>query len=383
MSTVRDGVQAMTQKRVLVVGGGIAGLSAAIALRAGGAQVDVLESNPRWSVYGTGIIQQGNVVRAMAQLGIVREFLAAGLCYDHVRLYARDGHFLAEIASDRLAGTDYPAMVGISRPALHKVLGDAAQKSGARIRLGVTVVRMTQSEDGVEVLSTDGQSGRYDVVIGADGLFSKVRAMVFGEHYVPTFTGQGVWRYNLPRTPEFDCLTTMVGEHSNAGICPISEELMYLFVTSAEPGNPRMPQASLAALMRERLNGFGGFIGELARQITRSEGVVYRPLETVLVTPPWYRGRVVLIGDAAHAGTPHLGQGAGMAIEDALVIAEEVTREQPLARAMQNFMERRWARAKFIWETSVQIGRWELEGRRDIDRPGLIRRMFEVTAQPI
>lgn len=373
----------MAKKRVLVVGGGVAGLSAAIGLRNGGAEVDIVESNPRWTVYGTGIIQQGNVVRAMAHLGVGKEFLAAGFPYNQVRVYNQQGRLLAEIPGDRLAGTDYPAMLGISRPALHKVLGDAAQRVGARIRLGVTVDSLTQAPESVTARTTDGQEASYDLVIGADGLFSKVRAMVFGEHYVPTYTGQAVWRYNLPRPAEIDCLTSMVGENCNAGVCPISDNSMYMFLTSAEPGNPWMPQDQLAAKMRERLAGFGGFIAALREQITRNEDVVYRPLETVLVTPPWYRGRVALIGDAAHAGTPHLGQGAGMAIEDAVVLSEELLREQPVPQALTRYMERRWDRAKFIWETSVQIGKWELEGRRDIDRPGLIKRMFEVTAQPI
>lgn len=91
----------------------------------------------------------------------------------------------------------------------------------------------------------------------------------------------------------------------------------------------------------------------------------------------------MLIGDAAHGATPHLGQGAGMAIEDAVVLVDETTKDQPLAAGLERFMSRRWERAKFIWETSVGICKAEIEGRKDIDRPGLLRRMFEVTAEPI
>jgi len=369
--------------KVLVVGGGIGGLTAAIGLRRAGIEVDLVELNPEWTVYGTGIIQQANVVRAMAQLGIVDEFLAAGLPYDHTRSYDLQGKLIADINVPRLAGPEYPSMLGIERPALQKVLVNAAQRLGTRIRVGVSVASFHELADAVEVTLTDGTRARYQLMVGADGLYSQVRTLLFGQQYTPSYTGQAVWRYTLPRPPEFDCLATQIGEKFNAGICPTSQQEMYLFLTSAEPGNPRMPEDRLAGLMRERLAAFGGFIGRLRGQITDSSRVVYRPLETVLVPAPWYRGCVVLIGDAAHGATPHLGQGAGMAIEDAVVLAEEVGRQQPLPAALERFMTRRWERAKFVWETSVGICKAELAGRKDIDRPALLRQMLELTAQPL
>lgn len=370
-------------KKILIVGGGIGGLCAAIGFGRRGQQVDLIELNSKWSVYGTGIIQQSNVVRAMAQLGIADEFIAAGLPYNHVQAYDMQGNLISDMPAPRLAGEQYPAMLGIARPALQQVLIDAAKQVGTNIKLGVTVDRIEQIGDEVRVRFTNGIESNYDLLVGADGLYSKIRTLVFGEQYAPTYTGQAVWRYNLPRPPEMDCLASQIGPDSNAGVCPISETMMYLYLTSAEPGNPWMPEDKLADLLRERLQDYGGFIGKLREQIVDSKLVVYRPLETVLVPNPWYRARVVLIGDAAHAATPHLGQGAGMAIEDAVVLAEEVSKEVPIAQSLDRFMQRRWERAKFIWETSVGICKAELAGRKDIDRPGLIRRMFEVTTQPI
>ncbi len=379
-------------KKILIIGGGVGGLCAAIGLRQfgssqGGVTVDLVELNPNWADIsahgGTGIIQQANVMRAMAQLGVVKEFIAAGFPYNKTRAYDQDGKLIQELDAPKLAGHDYPAMLGISRPQLHVVLSTAAAKAGANIKLGVTVNRIVQSADSVTVGFTDGTEGTYDVVIGADGLYSKVRPMIFGEQYVPVYQGQAVWRYNLPRPKEMDCLATQIGPDSNAGVCPMTDDTMYLFVTSNEPGKPRMPEDKLAELMRERLKGYGGWVATLRDQITDSSKVVYRPLESVLVPNPWYRGRVALIGDAAHGATPHLGQGAGMAIEDAVVLAEELIKDQPVDKAMNTYMSRRWERAKFIWETSVGICQSEVVGRKDIDRAGLIRKMFEVTSQPI
>jgi 2-polyprenyl-6-methoxyphenol hydroxylase-like FAD-dependent oxidoreductase len=144
-----------------------------------------------------------------------------------------------------------------------------------------------------------------------------------------------------------------------------------------------VPDDRLAATMRERLAEFGGIIGELRdAHINRDEDIVLRSVLAVFVERPWHRGRVVLIGDAAHATSPHVGQGAAMAIEDALVLAEEVT-SRPLQDALERFMDRRYERCKIVSDISRQIGRWEIERRHDADFAGLTQRSVMVTAEPI
>jgi 2-polyprenyl-6-methoxyphenol hydroxylase-like FAD-dependent oxidoreductase len=140
---------------------------------------------------------------------------------------------------------------------------------------------------------------------------------------------------------------------------------------------------TLAETMRERLASFGGIIAEQRELITESHKVVYRPVETVLVPPPWYRGRVVLIGDAAHATSPHVGQGGAMAMEDALVLAEEITGNDLVAPALERFMERRYERVKTIVDISLQIGRWEMDQQHDADFVGLTIKSVMTTAAPI
>ena len=135
--------------------------------------------------------------------------------------------------------------------------------------------------------------------------------------------------------------------------------------------------------MRERLAPFGGIIAEQRELITDSRNVVYRPVESVMVPAPWYRGRVVLIGDAAHATSPHVGQGAAMAMEDGLVLAEEITAHDAVAPALQRFMERRFDRVQTIVEISMQIGRWEMERAPDADFVGLTMKSVMTTAAPI
>lgn len=368
---------------VLVVGGGIGGLCTAISLRRQGFKVDLIELKPEWTVYGVGIIQQSNVVREMSRLGVLDAYLDAAYPFEDVAIYGPEGQTLARIPGQRLAGPQYPANVGISRLALHHVLSDTAANLGANIRLGLAVETLNQDADGVDVLFTDGSSGRYDLVVGADGLYSQIRGLLFGDRYTPRFTGQAVWRHNFPRAPHIDHLANFQSAAGNAGLVPLAGDLMYLFLTSHEPENPWMDASTLAEQMRARLAGFGGIIGELREQIVDSSQVVYKPMEVVFVDEPWYSGRVLLIGDAAHATTPHLGQGAGMAIEDAVVLGEELTAGGTLEEQLQRFMARRFERCKFISEQSVLAGDKEMQQDRAFDRIGLVKRMLELTAQPV
>lgn len=370
--------------RVLVVGGGIGGLCAAIALRRQGTAVDLVELKSEWTVYGVGIIQQANVVREMARLGLAADYLAAGFGFADVGIYeGATGTQLVRIPGKSLVGDQYPANIGMSRLALHELLSRRAMDLGAKVTLGMSVESLGQDGQGVDVRFTDGSAGRYDMVIGADGLFSRMRGMLFGDTYAPRFTGQAVWRYNFPRPAEIDHLAHFQGEHGNAGLVPLADDLMYLYVTSHEPDNPYMEQAELADGMRARLAGFGGLVGRLAEQITDSRQVVYKPMEVIFVPEPWFKGRVVLIGDAVHAATPHLGQGAGMAIEDAVVLSEEIIGEGTLEERLQRFMARRFERCRFIAESSIMAGDKEMERDHSFDRIGLVKKMLEVTAQPI
>ncbi|OYW83759.1 MAG: 2-polyprenyl-6-methoxyphenol hydroxylase, partial [Sphingobium sp. 32-64-5] len=164
----------MDKANILIIGGGIGGLTAAIALRRHGFAVEVIEKDPDWSVYGVGIIQQANVIRAIADLGILDTYLAAGVSFDAVEIFAPNGVRVASVPSPRLA-EGYPPCAGIGRPALHRVLGNAVLEAGATVRLGITADRMTDDGAAVHVRFSDGGEGRYDIVIGADGVYSQTR----------------------------------------------------------------------------------------------------------------------------------------------------------------------------------------------------------------
>jgi 2-polyprenyl-6-methoxyphenol hydroxylase-like FAD-dependent oxidoreductase len=367
--------------RILVIGGGIGGLTAAIALRQRGYDVDVIERDPDWSVYGVGIIQQANVIRAVAQLGILDDYLDAGCAFDRVDIYIPTGQRVASVPTPKLLD-DYPANIGIGRPALHKVLGDRTKSAGATVRLGLTATALDDDGEGVDVRFSDGSEGRYDAVIAADGLYSETRAHLFPDAPQPRFVGQGVWRYNFPRAGNDSSIAVFEGP-TGVGLVPTSPTLMYMYVTTPEPGNPRYPRKGIAAVMRDKLRGVPApQIQALAEQITDDDGVVYKPLEMLFLEGPWHRGRITLLGDAVHATTPHLGQGAGMAIEDSLVVAEELERHGDPESAFAAFRARRLERCRYIVEASVAICTAQVEGRR-VDQAAATSEMFNIVAQPI
>jgi 2-polyprenyl-6-methoxyphenol hydroxylase-like FAD-dependent oxidoreductase len=371
-------------RNALVVGGGIGGLSAAIALRKAGITVDVIELNPQPKVYHVGIVVQANCIRAMAQLGIASAAVAAGFPYNGLRICNLQGEVKAELSGSRLAGEHYPSNLGLTRPALHEVLLEAIAASGATFRLGLTFSQIEQGPDKVSVQFTDGSSGEYDLVVGADGVYSKVRETIFADQYKPRFTGQGVWRYNLPRPKDLLWSHMFEGKQGGkAGYVPLTEESLYVLSVFEEPGNPFFDPDTLAAEFRQRLEGYGGLIPSLSEQITDNSLVVYRPLEALFIPGPWYRGRVLLIGDAAHATTPHMGQGAAQAVEDAVVLGELCGEGLPAHAVLESFMARRYERCKFICEGSVQIGEWEQRPSPDADFAGLLAKMIRVVSEPI
>lgn len=370
-------------QRVLIVGGGIGGLCSAIALRQIGINVDLVELQSSWQVYGVGIIQQNNVVREMHRLGVLERYLDAAYAFEKVSIYSSTGTMLASFPGQRLAGEQFPANVGISRLALHNVLCKTATELGTNITTGVTVKYLQQDDEKVQVTLSNGQVSDYSLVIGADGVYSQIRGMLFGDKYQPRFTGQGVWRYNFPRNREVDHLVCFVSDACNCGLVPLADDLMYMYVTSFEPSNPRFAESELAERMRERINTKWSLTEDLKSQITDNNEVVYKPLVELFVDEPWFKNRVLLIGDAAHATTPHLGQGAGMAIEDALVLAEELKKPGTIDQKLSRFYERRNLRCKQIWEDSLRVGESEINKEHDFDRLSVIRRTIELTAQPI
>ena len=350
-------------ENALIVGGGIGGMSAALAMAKRGVAVTLIDSDPNWRVYGAGITITGMSLRAFDDLGVLDEIRQRG--YVHTGMRARK--FTGEVMPGpphAIEGAP-PVMLGggIMRPVLHDILSKRVRAAGIEVKLGVTVDSFEQDDDGVDAVLTDGTSARYDLMVGADGIFSKLRAALFPDAPGPQFTDQGCWRIVADRPPNVDRAEIYFGGPMKIGMSPISQDQMYLFVLEHVPGNPWFAPETHVEHMRELMAPFGGDIPAIRDALGEQSQINYRPLEWLLLPDPWYKGRVVLIGDAAHATTPHMASGAGLAVEDGLVLAEELAKTDDVEAALRGFMDRRFERAKLVVETSVKSGELEIAGQ--------------------
>lgn len=370
--------------KILIVGGGIAGMAAAIRARQAGCTVDLVEKYSLAETLGIGITLPGNALRALDQLGVLDECIAAGAPFDGWLFTDSQGENRRRVPGARTAGPGRPAMLGMCRPDYVAILARAAAQAGTSIRNFTVVDHLTQVPDGVDVTFSDGTQGRYDAVIGADGIHSTIRKMVFGEAGLPIHSGQAGWRVYMPRLPEVNDLWLCDGGHGGkAGFVPLTSDLMYLYLTDTSPSR-EPPEGELAELMYEKLQIFGGPVA-VCRDTYLRDGreVLWKTFDLVDLPPPWFKGRVIVVGDGAHAASAHLGQGGAMALEDGFVIGEELGQASDVADAFQNFMTRRFERASKIQNWSHQICRWEMERVADADYVGLTSKAFELVQEPI
>ncbi|MFE7853823.1 FAD-dependent oxidoreductase [Streptomyces sp. NPDC057403] len=375
MSTPRS-----APRSVLVIGGGAAGNAATILLRRAGLAVDLIEAKDDWNATaGSGITLQGNALRVLRELGVWEQVKASGFGFGSVGITAPDGTVLHVARDIRTGGDDLPATVGMQRPQLQCVLIDAVRASGASVRLGTRAESLEQDGDGVTVAFTDGTRGRYDLVVAADGLGSTTRAAL-GITAKPEPTGMAIWRVAAPR-PAGVTRTDLAygGPAYIAGYCPTSDTTIYAYVVEANRDRASIAPETYAEEMRRLASAYGGFWPEITRHITDPAKVNYTWFDRLLVEGSWHRGRVVLVGDAAHCCPPTLAQGAAMSLEDAWVLAQLLTASDDWDDALfQAYYERRIARVRPVVEASVQIGQWQLDGVRDADLPGLMGRIMNL-----
>jgi 2-polyprenyl-6-methoxyphenol hydroxylase-like FAD-dependent oxidoreductase len=350
-------------RHVLVVGGGAAGCAAAILFARDGAAVDVIEIKPEESALGSGITVQGNALRVLRQLGVWDEVAAAGYAFNTVGLRAPDGTLLVEMEDVRTGGPDLPATIGMYRPALARILTDAAVAAGAKLRYATTVRSITENADGVDVSFSDDTSSRYDLVIGADGVRSQVRSLL-GIELETRPTGMGIWRVFTSR-PASVTRTDLYyrGACYIAGYCPTADDSLYAYLVEDAQDRAQLSAGQRLAIMRELASHYHGPWDDIRAVMTDPGTINYTRFESHLLPPPWNRGRVVLIGDAAHTCPPTIAQGAAMALEDAAVLADVLLAADSLGQAaFDAFTERRYARVKTVVEESVQLGVWMLDG---------------------
>lgn len=355
--------------KALIVGGGPAGLTTAVALRQIGVTCDLVEISATGAPLGSAITLTGRSIDVTQEIGVIDELRElhgdqagelnlASLGPDGVPLPVRAG-------APPEAGRGKLKAMGLYRPILSAVIRDRALALGASIRLATTVESLRETPGGVTAQFSDGSTGTYDMVVGADGLRSRVRSLVFGDIVVPEFAGQYVLRWMAPG-PAIDAgppshyftpLGRMLGY-------PLSRQnMIYVGVVLHDGPARHVDDAEARKMLQDFLDSLTApYAVELRKRLTDDQIVTYRPYEWLLVPPPWHRGRVILIGDAAHSTTAHMAAGGGMAMEDAVVLAQSLARQPTLEKAFDAFMLRRFERVRLIVESSLALSRLEKSG---------------------
>ncbi len=348
--------------RILIVGGGIGGMSAGVRLVDSGHSVEIVDVDPEWRVYGAGITITGPTLRAYSRLGLLDEVKRLGAITKGSRIFRYDGTFIDQLDEPAIE-EGLPATGGIMRPVLHRIMQQRVNALGIPVRLGLTVEALEQDGDGVDVRFSDGRRGRYDLVVGADGIASKVRSLTFPNAVEPVETGQACWRLSTKRPQGFDRNEFFLGHQNAAGLNACSPDMIYLWMLTRHEAGSWLNEAEAHDRLRHELADFGGTIAWVRDHMSNNDWINYRPLAAMIQPEPWTIGRIVLLGDAAHATTPHLASGAGMAVEDALVLGDEFdVPDRTLVAALTAYSKRRYPRCRHVVETSIAVGKLQLAG---------------------
>ncbi|WP_433432100.1 FAD-dependent oxidoreductase [Nonomuraea sp. CA-141351] len=333
-------------RRAIVVGGGIGGLATALALQRIGWQATVLERAPELGEIGAGMSQAPNAMRALAELGVAEQARAAGVpTHSSANLRAPDGRYL-----QRARPGDASALLAFHRADLHRVLLEALPAGWMRTAAEVTTVRQDVSGMTVEC---DGMELSAEVVIAADGIRSTVRRQLWPDAPPPRFLGRTAW-LGISEVPDLPGSVTL-GPGGYFLIHPITRGRAYwAYVTTTDAPGIRYDQEK-AEVVR-RIGTWHEPIPALI-QATPENAVIHIDIHDVEALPTYIRGRVALLGDAAHAMSPDRGQGAGQSIEDAVVLAAALAGEPTVEAALRRYDAERRPRTQSTARGAGKDGR--------------------------
>ena len=377
--------------RVVVIGAGVGGLTLALLLRQRGIEADILERSTGLSEVGAAVALSANGTRVLRHLGLDEQLAAASL--EPAAVIHRDGRDGRVIAvtkdpgwyRDRFGASFY----SVARTALQRLLADAF--GAERLHLGSPVETLREQPGGVQVRCASGAVFDADVVVGADGVHSTIRDWVTGDRAVPVYSGASGFRGlvpagDVPLLPDPDAAQVWMGPGAHVVSYPVPVNGVRMINFLAVADEPAQWTASAWTRDAEPGAHLTAFAGWHPALLSLLDAVPQSPRWALFAAKPlrrWSRGRVTLLGDAAHAMLPHYGQGANQSIEDAAVLATELTRATGVdpADALRQYERRRLARTRKLqllsWNASAELHLPDgpAAGRRNRRLPGLVERM--------
>ncbi len=367
----------------LIIGGGIAGFSAAIALSRVGVKCDLVEISH--APLGASLGISGRAADALDELGVYDECYATATPWTRdttvASLYDAAGNLLSP-GPQRPSWPGAKTALGVYRPVLLTILEEQARTLGVHIEKGITATAVEDNHDGALVTLSSGEKRKYDLVVGADGISSRTRAMLFPDAPKPAYAGQMSIRWMAPG-PAIQPEGMYVGPAGRVAFYYLPQGYVYVPAVISAQEYVRLSKEEVYALFGKLLDSYTApAIVELRQRLTPDSDLICRPFEWILLPGSWFKGRSLLIGDAAHATTAHMGMGGGMAFEDAVVLAQCVAQASTLQEAFDAFMARRLPRVRTVVETSVALSRLEQEKAPPSESRAMMKVAFEAIAAP-
>lgn len=341
-------------KSIAILGGGIGGLCAAIGLQRAGIEVNVYEGAPELQALGAGLVLSVNSVLALRQLGLDEAVQSVGHAFDEVAILDQRGRPISSTDMRSLAVAYGVSNFSIHRADLQEVL--VSQLTPHTLQVGKKCVAITQRENQVTLSFEDGSTAVAEALIAFDGIHSVVRRTLLPQVTL-RYAGYTCWRsvisYDSHQRISF---SETWGKQGRFGIVPLTDQRVYWFATlNAKRNDPHLRSYTVADLQRTFQNYHAPIVDILAH--TSDEELLWNDILDFKPIERYAFGNIALAGDAAHAMTPNMGQGAGMAIEDAAVLTDCLTHYPEVDEAFRQFEQRRRQRASSIVKGSFQLGR--------------------------
>ena len=360
-------------KKVVIIGGGITGGVLALGLRQRGVEVVLVDQRTELGGVGHGITLQGNALKAFDAVGLYERLKERGFAFSHLRMKTPDGHVIAEMPTPPMGGPDLPGTMGAVRGDIADLLEEMLAEAGVDVRLGTTLTAIDDHGDSVTVTLSDGTVETADLLVGADGIRSKVREMI-GIETKPEPVGMGIWRTVAKRPAEMDCSELyMGGPKYKAGYTPISDELCYAFLLEENLDRSFIGEGPNGAVLKERGQGYGGIWGQVRDSLADDAIVNYAWIEAICVDSPvvprphdHHRRRRARLPAADRPGRGHVRRGRRGPGRDADVSGDAVDDVLPA------FMARRFPRVKMVLDNSLTLAEWEIHPETPGANPGKI-----------
>ena len=349
-------------KKILIVGGGIGGLTAMNYLIAQGHDVHLIEKQPDFHPVGAGIMLGINAMKLLGELGLAEQVINQGQSLQDFSIVDRKGRFVGMTDAKFMEAETGHKTVAIHRGVLQTILSSKLDITQCRFNTEIKQLDQNSNES-VEVTYQDDSTDRFDLVIAADGIHSPTRKLLS----LPStlrYAGYTCWRFVVDAPKDLlahDKGYEYWGKGRRFGIVPLGDNQVYCFATANSPQNIEENKTLSTADFKEKFVAFEGEVPKILNQLSDDDTLIHNDLCDQMAVR-LQKDRVALLGDASHAATPNMGQGAAMAIEDAYVLSQCLTSESDIPKALQSYESRRVARVKLIRDRSHRVGsisQWE------------------------